>query len=443
MSRILCPLLEGSQTHPDKFFLEGSLHFTYLELHLYSEQLLTILNSYPKGSVFTISSQDPAFFTALLFATLRGEHILFPLSKYLPEKEISRLIKECGSVEHFDETVPFNRPSLSSISYKINFELPLTYLLTSGSSSQPKIAVHSFKNHYYSALGSNQHLRYTFQSKWLLSLPLYHVSGLSLIFRTVLAKASLIYKKESLEVAIKHPNLTHLSLVPTQLQRLITKRELKKFSCILLGGAPISSSLIQQCDDLKLLLYPTYGLTEMSSQVCTYHPSLKKMITLPYREIKLSKEGELLVRGKTLFMGYLKENKIEQPFNKEGYFATGDLASLDGDDFVFLGRKDNLFISGGENIQPEEIEQALLSHPDVLEALVLAKPDSEYGHRPYALIATKKPLEDEVLSDYLKTSLPKFKIPIGYAPLTYLGLKPSRKKLANEIFSKKNSSIVQ
>lgn len=443
MPRMLCPLLDAYQTFPKKKFLEGAVNFTYLELHLYSEQLLNLLNHHPKGSVFAISTEEPIFFSALLFACLRGGYILFPLSKYLPENEISRLLKESGALEHFNESIPFNPLPLSSITHKINLQLPLTYLLTSGSTSKPKIAVHSFENHLYSALGSNQHLQYNTQSKWLLSLPLYHVSGLSLIFRTVLAKASLVQKKETLDQSIENPQLTHISFVPTQLQRLITNLELKKFSCILLGGAPISSSLIQQCEDLKLLLYPTYGLTEMSSQVCTYHPSLKKMITLPYREIKLSKEGELLVRGKTLFMGYLKENKIEQPFNKEGYFATGDLASLDGHDFVFLGRKDNLFISGGENIQPEEIEQALLSHPDVLEALVLAKPDSEYGHRPYALIATKKTLQHEVLSDYLKTSLPKFKIPIGYAPLTYLGLKPSRKKLADEIFSKKNSSIVQ
>lgn len=433
MSKLPCPLSLTSEIS-DKLFLEGSTSITYGELESYTQEISNFISKFPKNSTFAYIPKDIPFFCALLFACLREDHVLFPISPRLPSREVKAALKRANTTHFFEEPIPYKKKPLTQKESLLDLDQTATYLLTSGTTSTPKICIHTFANHYYSALGSYSHLNYDSNSKWLLSLPLFHISGLSLIFRTVVAKATLVEVERSLEKTIENKELTHISLVPTQLQRLINLKSLKKLSCILLGGAPIPSSLLQEAQEKKLPLYPTYGLTEMSSQVTTFNPKLNKMALLPYRELKLNSNGEVLVKGETLFKGYLEDRKIISPFDKEGYFETHDLASYENEDFKYLGRQDNLFISGGENIQPEEIEKALLTHPQIQEALVLPKPDSEFGHRPFALISTKEALDFEVLNDYLLKHLPKFKLPVGYAPLYYTGLKPSRKKLLQEYF---------
>ncbi len=245
----------------------------------------------------------------------------------------------------------------------------------------------------------------------------------------MLAKATLVLPKHSLEESINQDNLTHLSLIPTQLQRLINLKSLQKLKYILLGGALIPSSLLEKAASLNLPVCSTYGLTEMSSQVVTDDLKTKKPTLLPYRELKIGSNQEVLVRGKCLFLGYLEENKLTCPFDSEGWYKTGDKGMYKEGLFTYLGRVDNLFISGGENIQPEEIEALLLKHPDIEEALVIPKPDEEFGHRPVALVKSKTPINESLLNSYLSKHLPKYKLPIDYKPLLYPGLKPSRQKL--------------
>ena len=117
-----------------------------------------------------------------------------------------------------------------------------------------------------------------------------------------------------------------------------------------------------------LPIHTSYGLTEMASQVTTTPPGASpgELRTagrvLPGREVSISGGGEILVRGETLFAGYVDGEKVDRPLDADGWFHTGDLGDLDEDGYLrVLGRSDNLFISGGENIQPEEIEEALCS----------------------------------------------------------------------------------
>lgn len=158
----------------------------------------------------------------------------------------------------------------------------------------------------------------------------------------------------------------------------------------------------------------------MSSQIATHfitgpfslgHP-------LPYRELKVGKDGEILVRGKTLFKGYLKgDGTFDLPLDKEGYFETRDLGTYSPKTGLQVwGRKDRLFISGGENIHPEEIEKLLGNIEGIIRAEVVPTPDDEYGFRPKAYIESEKGYNDDELREYLSTFLPKFKVPVSFVP---------------------------
>ena len=137
---------------------------------------------------------------------------------------------------------------------------------------------------------------------------------------------------------------------------------------------------------------------------------------MPGREVSISERGEILVRGETLFAGYVEGERLERPLDQEGWFHTKDLGELDDDGWLRVGgRMDNLFISGGENVQPEEVEEALCRLNGVDEAIVVPVPDEEFGARPVAFVraAGRKP---EELAQELGLLLPRFKIPVSFHP---------------------------
>jgi len=149
----------------------------------------------------------------------------------------------------------------------------------------------------------------------------------------------------------------------------------------------------------------------ISQPVTEKHPSAK---ILNYRKVKISKEGEILVKGETLFKGYLDTDNLNLPLDDEGWFHTGDLGCLTGEGQLQVsGRKDNMFISGGENIQPEEIERCLCQLEEIEKASVVPVENKEFGHRPVAFIkwTQNSTLNKEMITAFLQGHLPKFKIP--------------------------------
>lgn len=363
----------------------------------------------------------------LFFALFRVGAICCPINTYHPLNTLSESLDDLGAslILYPDEitlpkikqiSVPFSKVvkegKPSGQTYLEKGALA-TYLFTSGTTSKPKIACHTLGNHYYSALGSNAYMSIQKGDRYLLSLPLYHIAGIALLFRTFLA-GGCVALDEGVE------NITHLSLVPTQLRRLLEKETLPSYKHVLLGGAEIPLSLYQRALERNLPIHPTYGMTEMSSQIATQfsHHSFSMGHPLPFREIKIGKEGEILVKGKTLFKGYLqRDGSFELPLDEEGYFSTRDLGQYSPKrGLSILGRKDRLFISGGENIQPEEIERLLKNIDGIIRAEVVPTPDEEYGYRPKAFIESEKNFQEEELRNYLSSFLPKFKIPVSFAP---------------------------
>jgi O-succinylbenzoic acid--CoA ligase len=229
-----------------------------------------------------------------------------------------------------------------------------------------------------------------------------------------------------IQTCIDH-KITHLSLVPTQLYRLLNtsplyiKQIASMLQGVLLGGSALSEALLKKALQSGLKVIPTYGMTEMSSQITMDRvPSYDGPVTagtpLPGVEIKLSEDQEILVRGKNLFQGYwdVETQSLRQPLTSDGWFATKDLGAWTPEGKLqLIGRKDNLFISGGENIQPEEIEAILCKFPGILQALVVPISDAEFGARPIAFIQTDGlQLTLNQIQAFLKPYLPSYKIPI-------------------------------
>lgn len=380
MSYCNCPLKAAARDAPTAIALIGNgFALTYRELDALADK-----QNISEGEVISLSNPPSAELIAQFFVAWRNNASVFPQNLRAPL-----------------QTIPFTK----------HFQSLLLY--TSGSTGTPKIAVLSLKSLLTSATYSVPLIQ---NDRWLLSLPLYHVGGIGIMLRCILAKAAIVLDQN-------HPEITHLSYVPTQLYR--ASPVYKNLKCILLGGAPTFS--IPQ----NLPIYSTYGLTEMGSMVllrkkpALIDGSFYLGDPLPKREIKLAPDGEIFVRGETLFNGYLGEER-----SPNEWFATGDLGKRHATEGIaIIGRKDWQFFSGGENIQPEEIEKYLLQIPGVLEAIVLPKEDPEFGARPVAVIRTNM---TTISLDSLKEYLPKYKIPIAIHLLTDFpktGLKTDRRKL--------------
>ena len=327
-----------------------------------------------------------------------------------------------------------------------------TIVMTSGSSGVPRAAVHSQKNHLQAALAANRNMPLVPGDCWLLSLPLFHVSGIAILFRCALAgAAAAIQQKETpLETALAQSQATHVSLVPTQLYRLLESpagcEVLRTMKGVLLGGAPAVSTLIQRAVDMGVPLVCSYGMTETAAQLCAtpLDAPLETLLTSGYPlmpgTLRIGTGNMIEVRGPALFQGYLTKNTdMELPLTEDGWFRTGDIGYLDDAGRLHVsGRADAMFISSGENIQPEEIEAALCTLPSVQRAIVVPVPHEEYGMTPAAFIEVKDGMElDEmILKNGLEEQLPRFKIPRRFFPWPQelsTGMKVDRKALAKMV----------
>ena len=404
----------------------------------------------------------------LLMALFQIGAIACPISPRFPKKTIAAMLDKIACTKivtgpyyksdsdkctNIELSPLWNHPKISTNGPKLpEFELnqDAAIMFTSGSSAVPKAVLHTFAHHYYSALGANKNIPLGPGDRWLLSLPLYHVGGMGILFRALLSGAAMVVPNaNALPIeAIKRHQATHVSLVPTQLKSLLeaTAKD-KAATClksVLLGGSFIPQKLIIQARQKGLKLYTTYGLTEMASQVTTtaFDDSREKLFTagriLAHREIKISKESEILVRGKTRFKGYVEKGSLITPFDANGWFGTSDLGHLDQDGYLTVaGRKDNLFISGGENIQPEEIEGILARLPAIEDVMVVPVKSDKYGHRPVAFVKLKQKqkIDTEDLTPFLEKYLPRFKIPDRLYEwpdsIDQSGLKPNRRYFAD------------
>ena len=319
-----------------------------------------------------------------------------------------------------------------------------TLLATSGTQRGPKLVYHRIEKHIESARAASEFLDLGAADRLLLSLPAWHVGGLSLIFRALVSGAVLCTPPPTMRLrdALARFRPTQVSLVATQLKRLLDDADavehLRACRTVLMGGAPTPEALRQEALDAGIPLAVGYGATETGAFVAASRdPEVVRAEdtagpALPGRTVEIDEAGRIVVGSPTLLEGYLEDGAVVSPLDADGRWPTGDVGSLDGDVLLVRGRADRMFISGGENVQPEEIEEALLALDAVAEAVVVPVPDAEFGQRPVAFIAGKD-IDSATLDAALREELPGFKTPDVYYAMPERSdgaLKPDLRMLA-------------
>ncbi|HDS9358737.1 TPA: o-succinylbenzoate--CoA ligase [Enterobacter chengduensis] len=289
--------------------------------------------------------------------------------------------------------------------------------LTSGSTGLPKAAVHTCAAHLASAEGVLALMPYGPDDDWLLSLPLFHVSGQGILWRWLQAGARLtVREKQPLEQALR--GCTHASLVPTQLWRLLNADCPLALGAVLLGGAAIPVELTLAAREKGVRTFCGYGLTEFASTVCAKEADGEADVgaALPGREVRIV-EGEIWLKAKSMAAGYWRDGALLPLVNEEGWFATRDRGELHDGRLTVLGRMDNLFFSGGEGIQPEALERVIATHPQISQVFIVPLDDAEFGQRPVAVVECEPGANVARLPEWVKDKVARFQQPVRWLVL--------------------------
>ena len=276
-------------------------------------------------------------------------------------------------------------------------------IATSGVSGEPKGVILSRDAIYHSAMVVNNRLGLGAADCWLNCLPLHHIGGVSIIFRTALASASMVLHEgfDAVHVwrDIKRYRVTHLSLVPVMLAKLLDVADTPPpewLKVVLIGGAALDEALAQRALVAGWPLFVTYGMSETASQVATAALTLSSAVNDPIPlldgmacriiddgGLNTDGVGQICLRGDMVMRGYTNaEQRVGEGLDDEGWYITGDIGRYHPSSGIqIMGRADEVIISGGENIHPQQVEQWVRSCPDVDEICILGIKDSQWGER--------------------------------------------------------------
>ena len=292
---------------------------------------------------------------------------------------------------------------------------------------------------------SQEVLGKTEEDNWLMVLPLFHVSGLSILMRSLYngTAVTILPKYDEAQVLklIESEKINMMSLVPTILTQLEPRITHHKLRVILLGGEFIPMALIDACEKKSLPIYKTYGMTETFSQSVTFsvldYPHKRDSVgkPLPGMQVRIDNPdvdgvGEIHLTGPMVMTGYINKEPIDGDLN------TDDIGYVDEDGFVYiLNRRKDLIISGGENIYPKELEDLVYTLPSVKECAVVPVPDPKWGQVPALFVSFhdgESMTADEVLS-FMTQSLAKYKVPKYVKILPALPRNGTGKIVRNEL----------
>lgn len=359
------------------------------------------------------------------------------------EAERRRFLSDTGTETSVDPLeLDIGPPGTESMpNAGIDDEKTLAVVQTSGPVGRPKGVALSRRAFRSAAAASAANLGWRDDDRWLLSLPVAHVGGLSIVTRCLAARRAVVveplprFEARSVAGIVEGCRVTLLSLVPTTLARLLDLDGWlppNRLRAILVGGAAASPALLARAADRGWPVLATYGLTEACSQVATQPYGTVNCGELgcgpPVAGIEVRiRGGRIEIRGPSLMTGYLPAGD-EPAFDADGWLATGDLGELDGDgNLHVLGRADDVIVSGGENVHPQEVEQALCEHPAIAAACVFGVDDPGWGQAVAAALAAPSPPDDGELVRFLASRLAPYKRPRRVAYLDELPASANRK----------------
>ncbi len=437
---------------------------SYAELEAQVRALAARLRSAgvrPGDRVAALLPNEPLY-VALVHALLALEAALVPLNLRLRSRELREQIDAArpallvagndqvdlaveaapGSVRVFSaDEINALPESVGPLAQRLQLDADQAVLFTSGTTGRSKGVRLSAANQLASASASAERLGVSDDDRWLVCMPLYHVGGLAIVLRSAIYGTALVLQPRfdplAVARAIEREGIRLVSLVPTMLRRVLDASTFEtappELRVVLLGGGPIPPDLLESCRKRGVPVAPTYGLTEAASQVTTLAPDEAERGAgsagrpLPRTEVRILDEagrelptgepGEICVRGPQVMQGYLGHPEDTAAVLVDGWLHTGDIGELDPRGYLrVLDRRDDLIVSGGENVYPAEVEAVLLEHPAVLEAAVIGRPDRTWGQAVHAIVVLVPGArcDAEQLATWLRERLAGFKLPRSF-----------------------------
>ncbi len=321
--------------------------------------------------------------------------------------------------------------------------------LTSGSTGSPKIVPIKRRQIFVAAQASAKNFMPDKNKYWLLCLPLNHVGGINVIYRSLLYQTAIYFSETFDEVKIRDllysdKNFEVASMVPTMLEELMADKFFRVhfgFKAILLGGGPITIPFIDRAITRGLPIVSSYGMTETCAQIAAnpllqpsgayipktsvgkpFSPNLVQIRDEKGNSVSPNESGQIWLKGPQIFDGYLDESLNKTAFDNEGWFNTGDFGHLNRKGHIFIEtRRTDLIITGGENVAPIDVENVLNSSKHVKESGVIGVPDKKWGQKVVAyFVPSSNSFDIDELKLELKSMLKGFQIPKEFIPIAKL-----------------------
>jgi len=416
-----------------------------------------------KGERIAILVYNRTEFLLLFYACAKLGIILVPINWRLTSYEIIHILKDVDAKYLFSDSdftktckiiknkmTKFNIIDLDSIKFTEvkkyrkqcikNYSLPLLIVYTSGTTGKPKGATLSQKAIYYNILNSINMHRFNKKDHILTVIPLFHVGGLNIQTIPALHKGAKVTLHKKFEInetfkELKKSLITHTVFVPTILEVLIKSREwdtniFSSLKAITTGSTIVSSDLIEAYEEKKIPIIQVYGSTETApiaicqkitnerspfgnvGKVAKYNKA--KIFDKNFKATPVDVIGEIGIKGLNLFSYYWKDKYKSKYAFIDGWFMTGDYGKKDKNNlFYIVGRKENIIISGGENIYPAEVEKILNKENNVIESAVFGIPDKKWQEIPIAFIRTDNKIKFSLskCTSNLEKKIASYKIP--------------------------------
>ncbi|MFF5207737.1 AMP-binding protein [Streptosporangium sp. NPDC000396] len=293
-------------------------------------------------------------------------------------------------------------------------------IATSGTTGVPKGVQLSAAALRASASASLRRLDVRPGERWLCCLPPSHISGLQVLVRALLGGTDPIVHDGFSPEAVLASGADHVSLVPTQLRRLLPA-DLSVFRTILLGGAAAPPDLLAAARAAGARVVTTYGMSETCGG-CVYDGE-----PLDNVDLKIGDDGRIRVAGSMLFSGYRLRPDLTRAARDGDWFLTSDLGSLTGGRLRVLGRADDVINTGGEKVVAAAVTAVVAEHPAITDAAVVGRPDPEWGERVVAAVVSSAPPSLAELRAFVKERLPAYAAPAELVVLPELPLLPNGK----------------
>ena len=451
----------GAEHYPNRICIN---EYTYNDIYRGVVRVARKLEPLEATRIAILSDNSVTMAIYVLAAMLVHKELLL-LNVHLKPKEIKNQLKQLGvtTVLHSKERYNQLPDSLRAIEFE-PLEIILSDLVledtfdwtfndtdiaaimnTSATTGQFKSVPLRWGQIRAHVQASKEVLGKTEQDNWLMVLPLFHVSGLSILMRSLYngTAVTILPKYDEAQVLklIESENINMMSLVPTILTQLEPSITHHKLRVILLGGEFIPMALIDACEKKSLPIYKTYGMTETFSQSVTFsvleYPHKRASVgkPLPGMQVRIVNPdaagvGEIHLTGPMVMTGYINKEPIDGDLN------TDDIGYVDEDGFVYiLNRRKDLIISGGENIYPKELEDLVYTLPSVKECAVVPVPDPKWGQVPALFVAFHdgESMTGDAILSFMTKSLAKYKVPKYVKILSALPRNGTGKIVRNEL----------